>query len=561
MTVLFSLCRLPAIAPGFLRFVPCALVTTTIAIGLTAEPAKVATPKDIELQVGVVQRFGRQPTDTITLKAQPGDRLTIQVETGGQPKTLTSDTAALAIVMQPLPEARLAERVVFSTHRSFESAEEDANRWKAAGIPVEIAQPNRWQVWAKRDVYNTPFLRRMLLQSVQAQGVQAAFLDTQVLQQEPQAALVVNGQKFARDQVEIRAGQGKIQVTSKVGDSDRTTRLYPGSLRLQENAYGSYTLVNQVPLEAYLRGVVPHEIGTFAAQPVLEVQAILARTYALRNLRRFAIDNYQLCADTQCQVYFGLGDAHPKTDRAISATRGKVLTYQNELVDAVYSANTGGVTAEFDDVWHGANRPYLTTKVDAVANIWDLGRKPLTNEQNLRQFLKQKQGFNEADQKWFRWRYDSTIAELNKDLREYLTKLRHPLANFQTIQRLAVTERAPSGRVQKLQVTTDKGMVELEKDNILIAFYAPASLLFKIDPLYDAQKKVTGYAFSGGGLGHGVGLSQTGSYRLGALGWTSARILSFYYPGTQLQPINNAIVFWRDPAQLQSSNLEQQGQQ
>lgn len=557
MTVLFSPCRLPAIVPKFLRFLPGALLTPAIALGLPAERVEVAAPKDIELQVGVVQRFGRQPTDTLTLKAQPGDRLAIQVETGGQAKTLTSETAALAIVMQPLPETRLTERVVFSTHRSFESAEEDANRWQAAGIPVEIAQPNRWQVWAKRDVYNTPFLRRMLLQSVQAQGVQAAFLDTQVLQQEPQAALMVNGQKFARDQVKIKAGQGKIQVTSKVGDSDRTTRLYPGSLRLQQNAYGSYTLVNQVPLEAYLRGVVPHEIGTFAAQPVLEVQSILARTYALRNLRRFAIDNYQLCADTQCQVYFGLGDAHPKTDRAIAATRGKVLTYQNELVDAVYSANTGGVTAEFDDVWHGANRPYLTTKVDAVANIWDLARKPLTNEQNFRQFLKQTQGFNEADQKWFRWRYDSTIAELNKDLREYLTKLRHPLANFQTIQRLAVIERAPSGRVQKLQVTTDKGIVELEKDNILIAFYAPASLLFKIDPVQDAQKKITGYAFSGGGLGHGVGLSQTGSYRLGALGWTSDLILSFYYPGTQLQPINSSIVFWRDPAQLQSANPEQ----
>ncbi|MDX2244978.1 MAG: SpoIID/LytB domain-containing protein [Leptolyngbyaceae cyanobacterium bins.302] len=544
-----------SISTVLLRFASGCLVASTIALGLTAERAEVAAPKDVELQVGVVQRFGGQANDTITLKAPPGDRLSIQVETAeGKPQTLVSDTAALAIVPQALPEARIEERVVFSTHRSFESAEEDANRWRAAGIPVELAQPNRWQVWAKREVYSTPLLRRLLLQSVQAKGIQTAFLDTKVLPTEPQAVVIVNGQRYARDQLKIRAGQGKIQVTSKTGDSDRTTRLYAGSLRLQPNAYGSYTLVNQVPLEAYLRGVVPHEIGTFAAQPVLEVQAILARTYALRNLRRFEIDNYQLCADTQCQVYFGLGDAHPKTDRAIAATRGKVLTYQNELVDAVYSANTGGVTAEFDDVWQGANRPYLTTKIDSVANSWDLARKPLTNEQNFRQFLKQKQGFNEADQKWFRWRYDSTIAELNQDLREYLKKMRNPLANFQTIQRLAVVERAPSGRVQKLQVTTDQGTITLEKDNILIAFYAPASLLFQVDPLYNAQKKVTGYAFAGGGLGHGVGLSQTGSYHLGKLGWSSDRILSFYYPGTQLQPINNAIVFWRNPAQLQSAN-------
>jgi len=536
------------------RFVSGSLMATAIAVGVTAERAEVAAQQDVDLQVGIVQRFGRAAGDTMILKAQPGDRLTIQVNNNGKPQTYTSDTATLAIAMQPLPEAKVEERVVFSTHRSFESAEEDANRWRAAGIPVEIAQPKRWQVWAKRDVYHTPLLRRLLLQSVEAKGIQTAFIDTQVLQQEPQATMVINGQKMAKDEVKVSAGQGKIQVTSKVGEDDRTTRLYPGQLRLQPNAYGSYTLVNQVPLEAYLRGVVPHEIGTFAQQPVLEVQAILARTYALRNLRRFTVDNYQLCADTQCQVYFGLADAHPKTDRAIEATRGKVLTYQNELVDAVYSANTGGVTAEFNHVWQGPNRPYLVTKVDSVGNAWDLAQKPLSNEQNFRQFLKQKQGFNETDQKWFRWRYDSTIAELNKDLREYLQKMRSPLVNFQTITRLDVIERATSGRVQKLLVTTDKGTIQLEKDNILIAFYAPASLLFQVDPIYNAKNQITGYAFSGGGLGHGVGLSQTGSYRLGSLGWTSDRILSFYYPGTQLQPINSAIVFWRDPVQLQSHN-------
>jgi SpoIID/LytB domain protein len=116
---------------------------------------------------------------------------------------------------------------------------------------------------------------------------------------------------------------------------------------------------------------------------------------------------------------------------------------------------------------------------------------------------------------------------------------------------MEVLQRSPAGRVQILRVTTDQGAVDLEKDNILIAFYAPASLLFYMDPLYDAQKKLTGYAFIGGGLGHGVGLSQSGSYRLGKLGWNSDRILSFYYPGTQVQSVNNSLVFWRDPANLQ----------
>lgn len=544
---------------SFIRALPGLLVCATVQLfGSVLAGAIVlipthttAAPKDIELQVGVVQRFGSQSSDTLTLKALPGDRLTVRLQTGTKPQTLTSNTATLNIVTQALAERKLEERVVFSTHRSFETAEDDANRWKAAGIPVEIAQPKRWQVWAKRDVYNTPLLRRLLLQSLQTKGVQTAFIDTRILQTEPQASLVINGNRYDRDTLTIAASSGKIQVASQQGN-DRATRLYAGSLRLQPNAYGTYTLVNQVPLEAYLRGVVPHEIGSSAAQSVLEVQAILARTYALRNLRRFAIDNYQLCADTQCQVYFGLGDTASRTDQAIAATRGKVLTYQNELVDAVYSATTGGVTAAFNDVWQGANRPYLPTRIDSTATRWDLARKPLSEEQNFRQFLKQKQGFNEDKQQWFRWRYESSLAELNQDLREYLKTLRSPLISFKTIQRLDVVQRSRGGRVQKLRVTTDQGAVELEKDNVLIAFYAPASLLFYLDPIYDARKTLKGYTFVGGGLGHGVGLSQTGSYHLGDLGWSSDRILNFYFPGTQLQPLNHTIVFWRDPSQLQS---------
>jgi len=66
-----------------------------------------------------------------------------------------------------------------------------------------------------------------------------------------------------------------------------TGRLYAGRMRLQPNAHGTYTLVNEVPLETYLRGVVPHEIGASAPYVAVEAQAIIARTHALRNLRRF----------------------------------------------------------------------------------------------------------------------------------------------------------------------------------------------------------------------------------------------------------------------------------
>jgi SpoIID/LytB domain protein len=516
-------------------FLGCAIETSSAAS---------RTDKDIELQIGIVQRFGRKPKDTLTLQAPADDRLTLRFQTKGKLQTVLGSSAKFDLMMQPLPEPKIEERVVLSTHRSFESAEDSANRWRAKGIPVEIAQPDRWQVWAKRDVYSLPLLRRLLLQSLQSEGIQTAFIDTQVLQQQPRATVTVNGYRYVRDRVEISSGRGVIQVNQPGSDPNRL--LYAGSLRLQPNAYGTYTLVNQVPIETYLRGVVPHEIGTFAAPSVLEVQAILARTYVLRNLRRFSIDDYQLCADTQCQVYQGLTGAAPTTDRAIVATRGLVLTYQNELVDAVYSSSTGGVTAPFNDVWYGPERPYLKAVVDSVGSSWDLSRKSLADEKNFRSFISQKKGFNEEKEEWFRWKFQSRLEDLNHELKDYLVSQKSSLAGFRTIQQMQVTKRSLAGRVLELTITTDQGSVKLQKDDVRKVFEEPASTLFYLEPVYDAKRVLKGYAFVGGGLGHGVGLSQTGSYHLGKLGWSSDRILRFYYPGTQLQPINDSIVFWRD---------------
>jgi SpoIID/LytB domain protein len=310
--------------------------------------------------------------------------------------------------------------------------------------------------------------------------------------------------------------------------------------------------------------VVPHEIGPGAPVPAIEAQAILARTYALRNLRRFAIDAYQLCADTQCQVYRGLTGTAPVADRAIQVTAGQVLTYQNELVDALYSSTTGGVTAPFSDVWNGPDRPYLRSVVDSVYGVWDLTQYPLNSEANFRAFIAIDQGFNEDTWRLFRWRYDSSLAEITQDLKGFLGRRQHPMAGLNQVLNMQVAERASSGRVQAIDIETDIGVVRLEKDEIVRVLAAPRSLLFYVDPIYEtaspgsaatapasasptAAPTLTGYRFVGGGWGHGVGLSQTGAYRLGNLGWNHGRILQFYYPGTTLQPISDALTFWRDP--------------
>jgi SpoIID/LytB domain protein len=581
-----------------LKAIAAATCTTICLMGMAIKPAMAQTPPDPILDIGVVQRFGAEPEQKLMLQPLTGDRLTIRFETSGREQTInTTSPVTLAVNMQP--QAQVTERVVLSTHRSFESAEDSANQWQSKGIEVEIAQPSQWQVWAKRGTYSTPLLRRLLLENLQSNGAHTVSLETQTQQQVPKAVFEVSGYRYQRDRLEISSTNRRVYVTPNEEVSDR--RLYAGTLKLQPNAYGTYTLVNQVPLETYLRGVVPHEIGSSAPTPTIEAQAVLARTYVLRNLRRFAIDNYQLCADTQCQVYEGLTGVTDNVDQAIATTRGLVLTYQNELVDALYSSTTGGITAAFSDMWNGADRPYLHPVVDSAQSLWDLDRYPLSNERNLRTFISRTQGFNEQGWDQFRWHRQSTLSEIATGLKQYLQNRQNPRADFTQIRQIQVAERSPGGRVQKVIVQTDRGNIELNKDEILRALYPPTSTLFYLEPIYetaiaptrtrsalpvaDPQKAsaldskasgladsavqpstqsrtdtsiaqaqpsqsrvIKGYAFVGGGLGHGVGMSQTGAYKLGDLGWSHAKILSFYYPGTQLQPLSDAITFWREPS-------------
>jgi len=551
------------------------VMTGTFAIGMATVESRIATrpaqaqsaSPNPEIKVGIVQRFGAKKEDKIALAPLAGDQIAVTFKTGGQDQTITTDRLLIDITMQPLEAPQLQEWVVLSTHRSFESAEDSALRWRNAGIDAEIAQPDAWQVWAKRDDYSTPVVRRLLLQNLHAAGYTNAFINSQVIKEVPKVAFTANGFKYARDVFTITTANRRFQMAQ--GPAAAGTRyrdIFAGDLKIQPNSYGNYTLVNQVPVDIYLRGVVPHEIGASAPPKAIEAQAILARTYALRNLRRFEIDDYEICADTQCQVYFGLADTYPVADRAIAATSGQVLTYNNELVDALYSSTTGGITARFTDVWNGEDRPYLRPVIDSVQPKWDLAARPLSNEANFRAFIALNSGFNEDDWPLFRWNRAASLKEIGDVMKEYLSKRQHPLANFSQITGLSVIERAESGRVQKLQVDTDLGSFELIKDESVKALVPPRSLLFYLEPVMEmpkaakpeesaiaskqgskpsaAEPVLTGYRFVGGGFGHGVGMSQTGAYNLGKQGYSSKQILEFYYPGTSLQPISESTIFY-----------------
>jgi SpoIID/LytB domain protein len=520
------------------------VIVTVCSFTLTAgELVQAQTETNPILKIGIVQRFGERPQDRLTIQAPSGGKLTLTFPSadGKSTQTLTSDRLVIEIAPQPLTQPILEEKLVLSNHRSFENAAASAFHWNEKGVQTEIAQPRRWQVWAKRDVYDSMLLRYLMFYTLRSQGNVTVQLDRRILPQKAIASWTVGDFKYNRDRLDVSSSSGIVEVSyQRESKAEISNRPYAGTLKLQPNAHQSFTLVNNVPLETYVRGVVPHEIGYNAPYPAVQAQAILARTYALASLQRFRADDYELCADTQCQVYRGLENTTEVADRAVVDTRGLVLTYNNRVIDALYSSTTGGITANYNDLWDGTPRPYLQSVLDLANRPENQRSANISDNKNLKAFLDRQDGFNEAGWRTLRWRKSGSLDELQISLKKFLRFSGDTTTNFNAIKQLQVTKRAPSGRVLEMEVTTDTGKLSVKKDEIIDAFDPPDSTFFSLEPIYKEQGKekvLTGYTFIGGGLGHGVGMSQTGSYNLARMGFTYDRILNFYYTNTQLQKL------------------------
>jgi stage II sporulation protein D len=136
---------------------------------------------------------------------------------------------------------------------------------------------------------------------------------------------------------------------------------YRTSARLFINPRGLLNVINELNLEDYLLGVVPAEMGPTIYDEVeaLKAQAVAARTYAIRNLRQFESEGYDICPGPACQAYKGFGGEHEMSTRAVRETAGLIATYEGQPIDALYSATCGGETSDVGTMFPGRNEPYL----------------------------------------------------------------------------------------------------------------------------------------------------------------------------------------------------------
>ncbi|HEU4433445.1 MAG TPA: SpoIID/LytB domain-containing protein, partial [Pyrinomonadaceae bacterium] len=137
-------------------------------------------------------------------------------------------------------------------------------------------------------------------------------------------------------------------------------RPYRGRIEVFTNLRGSLTVVNELGLEDYVRGVVANELspGGYPAIEALKAQAIAARTYALKNRGQFMSQGFDILPTTRSQVYRGLTSENPLSTRAVDETRGLVATYDGEPINALYTSTCGGRTEDSENIFNQA-APYL----------------------------------------------------------------------------------------------------------------------------------------------------------------------------------------------------------
>ena len=233
------------------------------------------------------------------------------------------------------------------------------------------------------------------------------------------------------------------------------------------------------------------------------------------------MDNFHLCVTTQCQVYRPSNFPNIKVKKAISETSNLIITYKNKPINSFYHASNGGISAMASESWNISDKSYFNTKLDNSKSLNNSFKLPMSNEFKLNQFLSiEKEKFYGSNHS-FRWK------KCPISIRDYLIK-NNFLKVHENISSLTVLERGPSGRVTKLKISTDSinKTIILSKDDIRRILSFLPSNLFTINKLNDNL-----WLFSGGGFGHGVGLSQSGAIEMAESGFTYEQILDRYYQG------------------------------
>lgn len=384
--------------------------------------------------------------------------------------------------------------------------------------------------------------------------------------------------KKGRLKVNSKEQEGKITIASI--ERSGATPSYRGSIEVASEKEG-LILINELQLEEYLYAVIPSEMPTSYGKEALKVQAICARSYAYNHIMENGCSKFGAHVDdsTTYQVYNG----HPENQEsieAVKATYGQVLQHDGTVIFAYYFSTSCGYTADVENVWLSKNTlPYVGARYQEIPAGNEVEASTATTqdfskESAFREFLTTTNVETyDKEFPWYRWSVEISNKNLKNIVEKYLGKVYRlkpsyvltlgkdgeyyskPIQTIGSIKEIKVGAREKSGLVTELILKGSKATVKIKSESLIRQILAPSndtiirqdkseiknlsllpSSFFVLDTMKKDGKKV-GVKITGGGYGHGVGMSQNGVKKMVELGKTYDQILAHYYTNISIGSI------------------------
>jgi stage II sporulation protein D len=299
-------------------------------------------------------------------------------------------------------------------------------------------------------------------------------------------------------------------------------RRYRGRINITSDR-GGLTVVNRVNVESYIAGVVPPEIGARRPDELAAVlaQAVVSRSFAIKNRGRWDAFGFDAYADTRDQVYLGVAVETAQAWDAVRRTAGQVLTYDGGVIDAYFHSACGFSTAGVDEAFATSQtRPYL---------------RPVSDDRGGGHY------YCDISPR-FRWREEWDGPKLRAILSRTLPTVT-PLSGdgLQRIIDVAVSRTTRSGRVGELRIVFERGDIRIPGPDVRAVLRPEAdrtlsSTAFQLT-VTKVNGEVTRVVAAGAGSGHAVGMCQWGAIGRARAGQDYRVILTTYFPGTKIEKI------------------------
>lgn len=368
------------------------------------------------------------------------------------------------------------------------------------------------------------------------------------------------------------ADGGKIQILSVNRNSGNP--LYRGKIELVK-AQGGLHVINELPLEEYLYGVIPSEMPADYQPEALKAQAVCARSYAVQHIKNNRLREMGAHVDDSVsyQVYNNTGEDE-RCNLAVDETCGKKAVYDGKTASTYFFSTSCGVTASAKDVsFSTKDIPYLTGKLQQT-NFEDESKKEnarlvsdtFGEEELFRKFLGEDRDVLDKSQPWYRWSTSISLRDLENNINSKIgarcqavgekIQVRQPdgtyvpqqIDSIGTLKRIRIKARKSGGVAYMAVLVGSEATVRVYSEyNIRMLVFHENAVIRRNDGksvsgmtmlpsgFFVLDKSGSSYEIKGGGFGHGTGMSQTGANELALAGKKYEEILRYYFDGIEVK--------------------------